>query len=78
MREDSILITDDNGKEVEMRIYLTFDYEEKKYAVVYEKDKDPDDLVAFVYDDDGNMYAVEDEEELAMIEEVVNAYAEEN
>lgn len=75
--ENSIFITDENGKEVEMKILLTFDYEDKKYAVVYNEDN-PDDLYPFTYDDEGNLYAVEDEEELNMIDEVVGAYEEEN
>ncbi|MBQ6335184.1 MAG: DUF1292 domain-containing protein [Erysipelotrichaceae bacterium] len=78
MKEDSIFITDDNGKEVEMKLYLTFDFDGKQYAVLYEAGSSPDELVAFTYDDEGNMYAVEDDSELAVVEEVVNAYAEEN
>lgn len=76
MKEDSIYITDEDGKEIEMKIYLTFDANEKKYVVVYEEANE-DVLYSFVYDD-SNLYAVDDEEELAMIEEVISAYEEEN
>ncbi len=76
MKEDSIYITDEDGKEIEMKIYLTFDANDKKYVVVYEEANE-DVLDSFVFDD-SNLYAVDDEEELALIEEVISAYEEEN
>ena len=76
MREDAIYITDENGKEVEMRIFLTFDIEDKKYVLVY-NDDNVDDLYPFIYDEEGNLYQVESEEELQLIEEVLSAYEEE-
>ncbi len=77
MKEDSIYVIDENGKEIEMKIYLTFDANDKKYVVVY-KEGDDDNLYSFVYDDNGNLYTVDEEEELSMVEEVVSAYEEEN
>ena len=76
MKENSIFITDEDGKEVEMKILMTFEANQKKYVVVYDE-KNEDDLYPFVYDDEGNLFAVEDEEEMAMIDEVVSAYEEE-
>ena len=76
MREDAIYITDENGKEVEMRIFLTFDINDKKYVLVY-NDDNLDDLYPFIYDEEGNLYQVESEEELQLIEEVLSAYEEE-
>ena len=77
MKEDSIYIIDDEGKEVQMKIYLTFDANNKQYVVVYQEGNE-DDLYPFIYDDEGNLYQVEDPEELQLIEEVVAAYEEEN
>ncbi len=77
MSENKIYITDDEGKEIEMNIYFTFGMEDKNYVVLYETGKE-DDLYPFTYDDEGHIYAVEDEETLAMIEEVVSAFEEEN
>ena len=76
MQEDRIFITDENGKEVEMKIYLTFDANNKQYVVVY-KDDNEDELYPFIYDDDGNLFEVESKEELDLIDEVVSAYEEE-
>ena len=76
MREDAIYITDENGKEVEMRIFLTFDINDIKYVLVY-NDDNVDDLYPFIYDEEGNLYQVESDEELQLIEEVLSAYEEE-
>ena len=76
MKENTIYIIDDEGKQVEMKIYLTFDYDDKQYVVVYE-DNNIDELYPFVYDDGGNLYPVENEDELQIIEEVVSAYEQE-
>ncbi|MDO4197400.1 MAG: DUF1292 domain-containing protein [Erysipelotrichaceae bacterium] len=75
MKENSIFITDDNGKEVEMTIYFTFEANDKNYVVVYQEDNE-DELYPFIYDEEGNLYEVETEEELSMIEEIVSAYEE--
>lgn len=77
MSENSIFITDENGKEIEMKIYLTFEANNKKYVVVYEKNNQ-DELYSFVYDENGNLYQIESEEELQMVDEVVGAYEQEN
>lgn len=76
MSQDSIFITDENGKEIEMKIYLTFDANDKKYVVVYSSDNE-DELYSFIYDDNGNLYQIENDEELKMVDEVVGAYEQE-
>ena len=77
MKENSIFITDENGKEIEMKIYLTFDANDRQYVVVYEEGKE-DELYPLVYDNEGNLFPVENEEEMNLIDEVVSAYEEEN
>lgn len=76
MEENTIFIVDDNGKEVKMNIYLTFDANDKKYVVVYDEN-DEDSLYSFVYDDDGNLFQIETQEELDMVNEVIEAYEKE-
>ena len=76
MKDNVIYIADENGKEVEMNILLTFDANEKKYVVVYETGNE-EDVYPFIYDDNGNLFEVESQEELSMIQEVVSAYEEE-
>lgn len=77
IKEDSIFISDETGKEVEMKIYLTFEANEINYVIVYPIDHE-DELYPFVYDNEGNLYEVESDEELQMINEVVSAYEKEN
>lgn len=75
--DNTLIVVDEDGKEIEMNIYFTFDMNDKQYVVVYQKDQE-DILYSFRYDEQGNLYPVDDEEELAMIEEVIYAYEEEN
>lgn len=75
MSDNKIIIVDDNGKEVEMNIYFTFDANKKNYVVVY-SEEDEDTMYSFIYDEEGNLYPVESEEELEMVEEVLAAYEE--
>ena len=77
MTDNRIFITDEDGNEKEMNVLFTFEMDEKKYAILFETGKE-DDLYAFTYDEDGNIYAVEDEEELSTIEEVVSAFEEDS
>jgi len=76
MKDNVIYITDDNGKELEMNILLTFDANDKQYVLVYQTGNE-DDVYPFIYDEDGNLFEVEDAEELEMVQEVLAAYEEE-
>lgn len=71
--DNTIYITDENGKEIKMNILFTFDYDDDRYVIVYEDGKD-DDLYPFKYDEDGHLFAVEDEEELSIFNEVLSAF----
>lgn len=73
MDENKIVITDEDGKETEMNILLSFDANDKEYVVCY-FDGHEDEIYPFAYDEDHNLYYVEDEDELALIEEVVGAF----
>ena len=76
MSQDSIFIMDENGKEIEMKIYLTFEANDKKYVVVYSESNE-DELYSFIYDDEGNLYQIETDEEMQMVNEVIDAYEKE-
>ncbi len=73
--DNTIYIMNEEGREVEMKILLTFDAEDRNYVVIHPKDND-EELFAFIYDDEGNLTAVEDEEELDMVNEVIAAFDE--
>lgn len=79
MEDNKILIIDDEGRERELTILFTFNSDDEdpemgdNYAVVYEGDND-EELLAFKYDEDGNIAPVEDEAELEMIQEVIDGF----
>lgn len=75
--EKTIFITDEDGNEKSYEILLTFDFKEKKYMIVTDPLND-EDAFAFSYDDEGNLYPVDDEEELAMVAEVLSAFEDED
>ena len=73
--DNTIYIYDDNGQEKEMQILLTCELEGNQYVLVYEKDR-KDELYVFKYDEEGNLEVCSDEN-LALIEEVVAAFEDE-
>lgn len=70
---NTIYITDENGVEHKMIVLFTFNANEKDYCVVH-KEHDEDEVFAFVYDQEGNLFPVENEEELAMVQEVIFSF----
>ena len=76
MKDDQIVIYDEEGNKYLMEILFTYENEERgtKYAFIFDKDS-PDDILVMKYTEDGNeMEVVEDEEELNEAEEVLEAY----
>jgi uncharacterized protein YrzB (UPF0473 family) len=75
---NKMTIIDDNGNEKEATILFTFENEDTgKQYVVFTVD-DPDVCYAYYYDDNGELTAIEDEEELDMCMEVLDAFDGEN
>ncbi|MCD8195062.1 MAG: DUF1292 domain-containing protein [Coprobacillus sp.] len=75
MNEDEITISDDEGNEVTFRIYFTYENEDRgaKYVIFFDEE-DEENLYAYRYDDDGNLYEIEDQEEFDEVEEVINTF----
>ena len=80
-RDDSLIVIDDEGRESEMKILLTFNSEDfaKDYVLFYEEANE-EDIFAASYDEEGNLFPVEESsEEWPLINEVLEAYlSEEN
>ena len=74
--EDTIYLTDENGNEYEAQIVLTFEYDGKNYVLL--QTADDENVYAYTYDDDGNLFEVEDDEELEYCSEVLDAFMGEN
>ncbi len=72
--DNTIYIKQEDGKEVAMQIICTFEHDEKSFVLV-----EGDDAAAFLfkYDEEGNLEAVEDEDELAIAEEILGALEDE-
>ena len=78
IKDNQIVITDDDGKELVMEILFTYENEErnKKYVFFYDP-SDEDNVLAMSYDEEtGELFEIEDDEEYEEVEEVFNAYNE--
>lgn len=74
--ERKLVVVDENGKEIEMEIILTFNENNKDYVVYYDPKDESEEtpIYASIYDEEGHLFPVETDEEWAMIDEVVNCY----
>lgn len=75
MEENIMYVIDDEGNETAMEILFTFENDElsKKYVLFFDPSND-EDIFAASYDEEGNLFDVETEEEWTMIEEVFGAF----
>lgn len=75
---NTLFIKDENGKEVEMEILFTFSNDEAgKQYVIFQAPNGEDEVFASAYDEEGNLFPIETDEEWAMVEEVLGAFSEE-
>ena len=63
------------GDLVEVRV---FDDTNKKYVIFEDPNDELGEVFAYSYDDEGNLSAIETDEEWEMVEEVLGAFSEEN
>ena len=77
---NTLYIKDENGKEVAMDILFTFESDDtnKKYVIFEDPNDELGEVYAYSYDEDGNLSAIETDEEWEMVEEVLGAFSEEN
>ena len=77
--EKTMTVVDAEGKEHLLQILFTYEHEErgKKYVFFYE-DTNPDEVIAMEYNDNGELMEIESDEEYEEVEEVFNAFMEEN
>ena len=76
--EKQITIRDEEGNEHLMEILFTYEHDErgKKYVFLYTKDN-PEDVIAMEYNDNGELFEIESDEEYEEVEEVFNAFMDE-
>lgn len=77
--EKQITIRDEEGNEHLMEILFTYEHYErkKKYVFLYNKDT-PEDVICMEYNDSGELFEIESDEEYEEVEEVFNAFMDEN
>jgi len=74
MDDNQICIVDEQGQERIYRIVLTYDYKEKNYCIVNSDNEDDEEAYVFVYDEGGNLFPVENEEELEVATQVLEGF----
>jgi len=82
--KDYLIVTDENGKELECEIIMTFASDEfgKSYVVYQVKGDEDGKYYAASYDpeddDEGKLFEIESDEEWDLIEEVLENFLEDN
>lgn len=79
MESNTLFVIDDAGNEIEMEVLFTFENEENghKYVLYFNPEDESGEVFASIYDDEGNLSPIEDEQEWALVEEVFNAFGSE-
>ncbi len=77
---NSLYVTDEFGNEKRMIILFTFDSAdyEAQYVVFQDPESDEGNVFASRYDEKGNLFPIESDEEWEMVEEVINTFAEDD
>jgi len=75
LNDNEIVIIDENNNEYLMNILFTYENEDRnsKYVFVYDK-SDEESVYAFKYNENGELIEIEDEDELEEVNEVLEAY----
>ena len=76
MDERMITVLDEKGNEIEFEVLLTFESDEtgKKYVMYFDPEQDEPNVMTSIFDDEGNFFPVETQEEWDMIEEVFYSF----
>ena len=77
--DKQMTIKDEQGNEHLVEILFTYEHDErkKKYVFFYEKDN-PEEVIAMEYNDEGELFEIESDEEYEEVEEVFNTFVEEH
>ena len=78
-KDNQIIIQDEDGNEHLLEILFTYEHEErnKKYVFFFDPTNE-EEVMVMSYNDDGELFEIEDEEELKEAEEVFEAFEVEN
>ncbi len=77
INDKEIIIVDDDGVEVKYEILFTYVNEDRNSQyVLYFDPSNPEEIFASKYNDNNEMFEIEDEEEWNEVEEVLNTFLE--
>ncbi len=73
-----LFVTTNDGRQLTFKVLFTYHSEdfEKDYVFFYEEN-DEDNIIVYSYDDSNTLHEIEDEEEYKELDEVLQAYDEE-
>lgn len=73
-----LFVTTNDGRQLTFKVLFTYHSEdfEKDYVFFYEEN-DEDNIIVYSYDDSNTLHEIEDEEEFKELDEVLQAYDEE-
>jgi len=76
MESNKLFVIDEQGQEIEMEILFTFENEARahKYVLYFDPTDDSGEVFASIYDDEGNLFPIEEETEWAIVEEVFGTF----
>ena len=76
MEENSIVVIDESGKEINMEIVFTYEDEEsgKNYVFYFDPSQEDGEVFVSCYDPEGNLSPVEDPEEWKKLEVIFEDY----
>ena len=73
-----LFVTTNDGRQLTFKVLFTYHSEEfKKDYVFFYEENDEDNIIVYSYDDSNTLYEIEDEEEYKELDEVLQAYDEE-
>lgn len=76
--DDKILITKEDGSEVEMTILLTYENDGRNYVLYYDENDDSGEVLPFYYNEsDHSLHELETEQEWEVANEILEAFIEE-
>jgi len=78
MEVEKLTIIDEDGKEIEFDILFTFEDEsaDKAYVLYYDSEAEEPVVYASIYDEDGNLFEIDDPKEWDMVNEMFETFME--
>jgi len=78
IKENQIIIEDDEGKKQVFEILFTYENEQRGHQYVFFYDpSEEENVIVMIYNDKGELFDIDDDEEYGETEEVFNAFIEE-